>query len=183
MDAPSSDSQANAPNSLGPETVTLAESPATFFQDALFQNQHSLGIGTFVDVLADAPVLDALQADNLANTVSEAPSTSNQTVPATSDTPTNGTGLKEDPQPDLMDAAMKRELVFINDNVTDYEQLIADLQGGDDNRIIETVLLDSDRDGIEQVSEILADRSDLAAVHVITHGSDGQISLGNSLVK
>ena len=42
------------------------------------------------------------------------------------------------------------------------------------------MVLESDRDGIEQVSEILAERSDLAAVHVITHGADGQINLGNS---
>ena len=38
----------------------------------------------------------------------------------------------------------------------------------------------ADRDGIEQVSEILAERSDVAAVHFITHGADGQINLGNS---
>ncbi len=64
--------------------------------------------------------------------------------------------------------------------MADYEQLIADLQGSDDNRIIEVVVLEADRDGIEQVSEILAERSDLAAVHFITHGTDGQINLGNS---
>ena len=34
-------------------------------------------------------------------------------------------------------------------------------------------------DRIKQVSEILADRSDLTAVHFITHGADGQINLGN----
>ena len=74
----------------------------------------------------------------------------------------------------------RSELVLVNENVTDYEQLVADLQTGSDNRIIEVVVLESDRNGIEQVSEILAERSDLAAVHVISHGSDGQISLGDS---
>ena len=64
--------------------------------------------------------------------------------------------------------------------MSDYEQLIADLQAGDDNRIIEVVVLESDRDGIEQVSEILAERSDLAAVHVISHGGNGQVYLGNT---
>ena len=47
------------------------------------------------------------------------------------------------------------ELVLVNDNVADYEQLIADLQTGVDNRIIEVVVLESDRDGIEQVTEAL----------------------------
>ena len=69
---------------------------------------------------------------------------------------------------------------MVNENVADYEQLIADLQGSDNNRIIEVVVLESDRDGIEQVSEILSERSDLAAVHFITHGADGQINLGDS---
>ena len=72
------------------------------------------------------------------------------------------------------------ELVIVNEDVADYKQLIADLQASDDNRIIEVVVLESDRDGIEQVSEILAERSNLAAVHFITHGSEGQINLGNS---
>ena len=75
----------------------------------------------------------------------------------------------------------RHELVFVNDNVADYQQLIDDLQQ-DDNRIIEVVVLDSDQDGIEQVSEILADSADLNSVHFITHGSDGQINLGNSLL-
>ena len=74
----------------------------------------------------------------------------------------------------------QKELVFVNQNVHDYEQLIADFQEGEDNRSIEVVLLDADRDGIEQVSEVLADRTDQAAVHFITHGADGQINLGNS---
>jgi CSLREA domain-containing protein len=74
----------------------------------------------------------------------------------------------------------QKELVFVNQNVPNYEQLIADLQKGDENRKLEVVLLEDDRDGIEQVSEILADHSDLAAVHFITHGDDGQINLGNS---
>jgi hypothetical protein len=77
-------------------------------------------------------------------------------------------------------AETRSELVLVNQNVTDYEQLIADLQTGDDHRIIEVVVLESDRDGIEQVSDILSERSDLAAVHVITHGADGQINLGDT---
>ncbi|MDX2494931.1 MAG: DUF4347 domain-containing protein, partial [Desulfuromusa sp.] len=74
---------------------------------------------------------------------------------------------------------IRHELVFVNENVADYEQLIADLQG-DDSRIFEVVVLDSDRDGVEQVSEILAERTNLSAIHFITHGADGQINLGDS---
>ena len=72
------------------------------------------------------------------------------------------------------------ELVIVSPNVPDYQQLTADLQGSDNSRIVEVAVLEADRDGIEQVSEILADRSDLAAVHFITHGTDAQINLGGS---
>ena len=71
------------------------------------------------------------------------------------------------------------EIVFVNENVENYEQLIADLQN-DDIRAIEVVILDADRDGIEQISDVMADRSDLTAMHVISHGTDGQINLGNT---
>ena len=78
------------------------------------------------------------------------------------------------------EAAKSSELVFINDNVSDHELLIDGLHDNDDNRIIEVMVLDADRNGLEQVSDILANRSDLSALHFITHGADGQINLGNS---
>jgi len=77
-------------------------------------------------------------------------------------------------------AAERRELVIVNPNLPDYSQLTADLQGSDNGRTFDVMVLEADQDGIEQVSEILAARSDLAAVHFITHGADGQIQLGNS---
>ncbi len=92
-------------------------------------------------------------------------------------------GLAElDPemQPELMDGAGTGELVFVDENVDDYEQLFGDLQQADNNRIIEVVVLESDWNGIEQVTQVLWERSNLAAVHFITHGADGQIDLGNT---
>ena len=77
-------------------------------------------------------------------------------------------------------AETRFELVLVNENVSDYEQLIDDLKSSDKHRVFEVVVLESNRDGIDQVSEIFAERSDLAAVHVISHGADGQINLGDS---
>ncbi|MBI9087201.1 MAG: DUF2341 domain-containing protein, partial [Desulfobacterales bacterium] len=77
-------------------------------------------------------------------------------------------------------AETRWELVFVNDNVADADALIADLGQEDEGRIIETVVLDADRDGMAQVSEILAQRENLSAIHFISHGSDGRISLGNN---
>ena len=81
---------------------------------------------------------------------------------------------------DTVESATRRELVFVNDNVDAYEILINGIRESDANRTVEIVVLDADRDGIQQVSDILAERSDLSAVHVIAHGTDGQINLGNS---
>ena len=180
IDAPSPDAQLNTDGGFGPETVTLSQSPAGLSSDALVQNQHALGAGTFVDVLANAPVLSAFEANNAAVAVTEALSTSDHVAPATGDTSANSSESDSESQPDRVAAAGIRELVFVNENIADYQQLIANLQKADDNRVIEVVVLDADRDGIAQISEFLADRADLAAVHVITHGTDGKINLGNT---
>ena len=177
VDGPSPDPQASAHDGFTQETVVFSENTVGSGADALIQNQSVPESGALVDVLAQAPPLNVFAA---AGPVPEAPSASDQTATVTGDTSSNGTEPIPDLKSDRTDEAGVRELVFISDNVADYEKLIADLQRGDDNRIIETVLLDSDLDGIAQVSEILSERSDLAAVHFITHGSDGQINLGSN---
>jgi hypothetical protein len=79
-----------------------------------------------------------------------------------------------------VESVARREVVFVNDNVAAYEILINGIRDSDTNQEIEIVVLDADRDGIGQVSDILAERSELSAIHVIAHGTDGQINLGNS---
>lgn len=82
---------------------------------------------------------------------------------------------------ELSETASSNELVVINSNVHDYEQLISDLEHMDDpTRSIEIVLLDNAEDGLAQMSEILDDRGNLDAIHIISHGSEGQLALGNS---
>jgi hypothetical protein len=80
---------------------------------------------------------------------------------------------------DLVSEAGMREMVFIDQNITNYQILIPDLQSGCSNRNIEVVELQSDQNGIQQVTRILSEHSDLAAVHFITHGAIGWINLGN----
>ena len=73
------------------------------------------------------------------------------------------------------------EIVFIDDGVDDYQQLVDDIyRNSDASRNIEVVILDRDRDGIEQISAVLLDRNDLDAIHIISHGSDGNVELGNT---
>jgi hypothetical protein len=73
------------------------------------------------------------------------------------------------------------EIVFVDTGVENYQALVDDLvNSADTNRNIEVVLLDSERDGIEQISETLQGLDDLDAVHIISHGDDGSINLGNT---
>ncbi len=67
----------------------------------------------------------------------------------------------------------RREIVFIDTSVDDYHIL---LEGIDPNA--EAILLDSTRDGIKQIAEILRDRSNIDAIHIISHGNQGELQLG-----
>ena len=136
-----------------------------------------------VDLVSQAPVLNPF-----GNAV-PAPDASSSSIPvamvidittATSLADNKDSSPNPEPHAGTLDAAIRRELVFVNDNVDAYEILINGIRESDTNRNIEIVVLDADRDGIQQVSDILAERTDLPAVHVIAHGSDGQISLGGS---
>ena len=44
----------------------------------------------------------------------------------------------------------------------------------------EVHLLDSTLDGIEQITEILADYQNVSAVHFVSHGSAGEVQLGST---
>ncbi len=73
------------------------------------------------------------------------------------------------------------ELVFVDTGVEDYESLVADLRAtSSEGRSLEIFYLESNRDGVEQISEVLADFQRVDAVHIISHGSDAAVQLGNS---
>ncbi|NIV45881.1 MAG: DUF4347 domain-containing protein, partial [Gammaproteobacteria bacterium] len=83
-------------------------------------------------------------------------------------------------EPSRATDAQRRELVFIDAEAPNYQQLIRDLtEAADQGRNISIVVLDSDRDGIEQITEALTRYRDLDAVHVVSHGSDASLQLGN----
>ncbi|MCG7988346.1 MAG: Ig-like domain-containing protein [Candidatus Thiodiazotropha weberae] len=74
-----------------------------------------------------------------------------------------------------------RELVIIDPATPDYESMLDDLLSrNDDARQFEIVLLTSGVDGIDQISEILAEYDGLDAIHLISHGSEGEIRLGDT---
>ncbi|MCP4284789.1 MAG: DUF4347 domain-containing protein, partial [Gammaproteobacteria bacterium] len=75
----------------------------------------------------------------------------------------------------------RHEILFVDTDVDNYQTLIDDITGqSDDTRHIEVMVLDNNRNGIEQISTTLKNHSDLDAVHIIAHGSDGSVDLGNT---
>ncbi|MGA8053287.1 MAG: DUF4347 domain-containing protein, partial [Burkholderiales bacterium] len=74
-----------------------------------------------------------------------------------------------------------RELLLVDAAAPDADRLIADFVAAkSDPDAIEVVKLAGDRDGVAQVSALLADRRDLRAIHILSHGEPGAIRLGAS---
>jgi len=72
------------------------------------------------------------------------------------------------------------EIVFIDASVENFEILIDGLRSRSDADHIRINILDSDRDGIEQISDVLSQHNDVAAVHIVSHEVDGAVRLGSS---
>ncbi|MEQ4509724.1 MAG: putative Ig domain-containing protein [Dickeya sp.] len=70
-------------------------------------------------------------------------------------------------------ATAHKEVVFIDTSVADYQTLVDQVPAG-----TEVVLLDSGKDGLTQMAEWAQTHSGYDAIHIISHGSEGQVSLG-----
>jgi predicted outer membrane repeat protein len=71
----------------------------------------------------------------------------------------------------------RKEIVFIDTSVEDYQAL---LEGIDPNA--DVILLDSTRDGIEQMAQALNGRTDIDAIHLIAEGNEAELHLGTSFL-
>ncbi len=67
----------------------------------------------------------------------------------------------------------RTEIVFIESNVADYATLIAGFDPA-----LEVHVLDASSDGLAQMAAILAGRSGIDAIHLISHGAAGTVQLG-----
>ncbi len=83
-------------------------------------------------------------------------------------------------RPESIDAESRLELVFVDPSAADRDQLVSDLLSQqDESRRFEIIMLDADRDGIEQISDVLTDFRDVNAIHIVSHGSDARVKLGD----
>ncbi|NOU43388.1 MAG: DUF4347 domain-containing protein, partial [Methyloglobulus sp.] len=75
----------------------------------------------------------------------------------------------------------KDEIIFVDSDIEDYQTLIADITSHAKTGVnFEVILLDRNQDGIAQITDVLSHRQNLDSVHLISHGSDGSIDIGNN---
>ncbi|MEL6107551.1 MAG: DUF4347 domain-containing protein, partial [Planctomycetota bacterium] len=91
---------------------------------------------------------------------------------------TQSTIVEEFDSSTTQEQTARRELVIVDSHVHNLEQLVNDLTQGDDR--FEVFVLAPDEDGVDQISQILATTQDIDAVHLLSHGEDGAIRLGDT---
>ena len=111
----------------------------------------------------------------VAETTEAAASTDLPDSTSQSDTHKDLAGLFEGFVP--VDQRAPKEIVFVDPAVRDYDTLLQGISSD-----AEVVLLDESRDGVEQISEVLANYRDVGAVHILSHGDDATLVLGGTVL-
>lgn len=65
-------------------------------------------------------------------------------------------------------------IVFVEADISDYQSLLAGLASG-----TEVHVLDAGQDGLARMARIMEGRSGIDALHVMSHGKEGHVSLGS----
>ncbi|MBC8356264.1 MAG: DUF4347 domain-containing protein, partial [Planctomycetes bacterium] len=73
-----------------------------------------------------------------------------------------------------------REIVFIDRSVDDYQTLVADLESSSKADTFDLVFIDQNADGVEQITRTLAERGEYDAIHIVSHGNDRGVRLGET---
>jgi predicted outer membrane repeat protein len=75
----------------------------------------------------------------------------------------------------------REEIVFVDTSLPDAKSLIADLEAQRaDGRPLEIVTFGPGQNGIAVITDTLAGQHDIGAVHILSHGADGLLQLGDA---
>ena len=77
-----------------------------------------------------------------------------------------------------VEATNASEIVFVDEGVANHELVIANLQ----RQGIEAHLVSSDTDGLLQIASVLESMSNVQSVHIVSHGEDALLRLGNATI-
>jgi hypothetical protein len=77
--------------------------------------------------------------------------------------------------------SVRHEVVFVDAGVENRDVLVDELLGAaTESRTIDVFVLDANADGVAQISDFLDDHENLSAVHIISHGSEAALQLGDT---
>jgi len=71
---------------------------------------------------------------------------------------------------------MTKQIIFVDSSLEDYQSLVQNADRG------KVVILDNKSSAIEQITQSLAGESDIEALHIISHGNEGSITLGTEAI-
>jgi len=106
------------------------------------------------------------------------PSTTNvtPTYAQTSTAPSAGSSILQQPE-----IQQRHEVVFIDSGVTGYQDLAKKISSDSSpTRMVEVIIINTDKDGITQITDALQNYKNLDAVHIISHGDPGEMQIGNT---
>lgn len=69
----------------------------------------------------------------------------------------------------------QQSILFIDSGVTDYQILINGVKAG-----TQVVILNTDQDGVQQITDVLSQSSNVDSVHILSHGNQAEVMLGNA---
>ena len=77
-------------------------------------------------------------------------------------------------QPDSMPYLGSNEILFVDANVEDISALLTGLSAG-----VEVLYLNDQSNVLDQIVSALVGRSALSAIHIVSHGAQGQLAFAN----
>ena len=144
---------------LEPRLLFSADLPGVLAQSGLFGSEPDSTPPAIVAMM-DAPAV-GVAIGHQEQTPAEAGFSLSQ--PRAGTTPQKGAGIRRRRRTELP-AAHQRSL----------------LKAQAEGRRIEVVVLETGRDGVAQITEAIEERRDVGAVHIVSHGSDGSLTLGDT---
>ncbi|MFZ3004444.1 MAG: DUF4347 domain-containing protein, partial [Undibacterium umbellatum] len=69
------------------------------------------------------------------------------------------------------------EVVFVDTTLQNWQSLIGNLKPG-----TEVITLDPLKNGVQQMADALQGRADITAVHIVSHGGEGYLVVGNTML-
>ena len=85
--------------------------------------------------------------------------------------------IEAEQENDVTASTNVKRIIFIDSNIQTTSSFNSDLDAAS-----EIFTLDPEIDGVQQISEHLAGRQGVESIHIISHGSEGQINIGNALL-